>query len=353
MKESLISVVIIAYNTEKYLEKCINSVLNQTYKNIEILIVNDGSTDKSADIANRKKEEDSRIKFIDRKENKGTMYTRIEGYKNSKGNYVIFIDSDDFLVNNAIEILYNKLISNNADIVRGEMKRYDGKNYIESKKTINNEIKITKEQYEPLLYDLLCETIYCNSMVGQLVKKENLKDIEKVDITSTYGEDLRSNLYLYENVNTILYIPDELYVYRINENSITNTVRIDKLEVKLKEAIDTYLFLFNYINSKELKNKNKYIQLSIQKLYYYIMLISIDILNTTNYKTQKLYLEKLEKRILKVEKIKWGKIKVTNRILYKIPMFLLRYKLYYLLNIYIKIVYNPMMNIFYKIRRKR
>ena len=92
----VISIIIPVYNVEKWLNKCIDSILVQSYKNFEIILVNDGSTDKSGDICDKYSKEDNRIKVFHNK-NKGLSYSRNFGVKNSNGKYVMFVDSDDFI----------------------------------------------------------------------------------------------------------------------------------------------------------------------------------------------------------------------------------------------------------------
>ena len=103
----LISVILNVYNGEKYINKCIDSVINQTYKNIEILVINDGSTDNTVNIV--KKYKDKRIKLINNKKNLGLALSRNVGIDNAKGRYLYFVDIDDFILEDTIEYLY-KLI---------------------------------------------------------------------------------------------------------------------------------------------------------------------------------------------------------------------------------------------------
>ena len=102
--KDLISVVVNVFNGEKYIKKCLDSIINQTYKNIEILIVNDGSTDKTLEVC--KSIKDKRIRIIDQK-NIGISLSRNVGMDNSKGDYIFFVDSDDFIEKDTIEYLYN------------------------------------------------------------------------------------------------------------------------------------------------------------------------------------------------------------------------------------------------------
>lgn len=111
-----VSVIIPVYNTELYLERCLNSILNQTFKDIELIIVNDNSNDSSPKIIETFINKNNNIKYIDNKENKGVSNCRNEAIKISSGEYLLFVDSDDYLEENMIEIMYNEASNNDLDI---------------------------------------------------------------------------------------------------------------------------------------------------------------------------------------------------------------------------------------------
>lgn len=113
----MISIIVPIYNVEKYLDKCLGSIVNQTYKNIEIILVNNGSTDNSLNIAEKWKYRDNRIKVFSI-DNKGVSYARNYGIKVSNGNYIAFIDSDDWIDRDMYETLIEGIIRYNADIAQ-------------------------------------------------------------------------------------------------------------------------------------------------------------------------------------------------------------------------------------------
>ena len=119
-----ISVVIPIFNVEKYLEECLNSVIHQSFEDIEIICINDGSTDNSLNILRKYEKKDNRIRIINQK-NVGAGGARYIGLSLSKGRYVYFMDSDDFLELNALELLYDNAVSNNSDVVIFNFARYD------------------------------------------------------------------------------------------------------------------------------------------------------------------------------------------------------------------------------------
>lgn len=110
-----VSIIIPAYNAERYIEECLLSIISQTYLNLEIIIVNDGSEDKTVDIVKRLKKKDNRIIIINQK-NSGVSIARNNGFKNSTGEYIIFVDADDILENNMVQTLVINIEENDADI---------------------------------------------------------------------------------------------------------------------------------------------------------------------------------------------------------------------------------------------
>ena len=118
-----ITVILPVYNVEKYLKQCLDSIVNQTFKDFECLCVNDGSTDNSLSILQEYAQKDKRFKIITQK-NGGTSVARNTGIKHTNTKYLTFIDSDDWITENYLEILYNKIEETNADIVRASYKFY-------------------------------------------------------------------------------------------------------------------------------------------------------------------------------------------------------------------------------------
>ena len=135
-----ISVIIPAYNAEKYLEQCVESVRTQIYNNIEIIIVNDGSTDRTAEIIERLKEKDSRIRTLHKRINEGIGATRNSALELVTGQYILFLDSDDWIDPNHISDLYNLLVRTDSDVSIANFTRY-----IESDNRY--EIHITDDDY--------------------------------------------------------------------------------------------------------------------------------------------------------------------------------------------------------------
>ncbi|MDY3359776.1 MAG: glycosyltransferase family 2 protein, partial [Clostridium celatum] len=133
----IISIIIPIYNTEKYLVESLESISNQTYKNIEILLINDGSSDNSKVICEKYCNIDKRFKYFENT-NHGVSYSRNFGIKKSSGKYLVFVDSDDVIAKNFIELLYNNLINNMADCSICGIKGFNLSAEIEESSTIGD-----------------------------------------------------------------------------------------------------------------------------------------------------------------------------------------------------------------------
>ena len=172
MKNELISIIVPVYNVEEYLDRCIQSVLNQSYKNIEIILVDDGSTDKSLEICNKYKKE-TKIKVFHKK-NGGLSSARNFGMKKIKGKYIYFLDSDDYISINTIEILYNSLKNNNGDIsCAKELFVYDSVTNLEA----NKDFGVINYTSENALESILYMNGISNSACNKLYKKELFNNI--------------------------------------------------------------------------------------------------------------------------------------------------------------------------------
>lgn len=255
--EELISVIVLAYNAEKDIEKCLKSILNQTYRNIEIIVINDGSTDFTSNII--KNIGDERVRLIER-ENKGTYYSRVEGYKISNGKYIAYVDSDDYVEENYIETLYTNLINYNADIAHCLHKELKNDEVIPNPNSDRRTYTLTSDEFYSKLYN----TIEFNPVWKQLYKKELLSDIESINKPLMYGEDLLCNTLIYKKMKSIVIINDDLYVYRINKSGITLSNSLDKTLRKINDIIYVYKRIFDEETNAGYKRR------ITSKMYYYL-----------------------------------------------------------------------------------
>lgn len=151
--EEIISIIVPVYNVEKYLDKCVNSIVNQTYKNLEIILVDDGATDNSPKMCDEWAKKDDRIKVI-HKANGGLSDARNTGIKNATGDYLAFVDSDDYIESDIYEVLYKMILRDNADLAMCSFKKVDEQgNDIETKNNVIAEVIGKKEFFERMMND--------------------------------------------------------------------------------------------------------------------------------------------------------------------------------------------------------
>ena len=240
----LVSIIVPVYNTEKYLSKCLNSILEQTYKNIEIILINDGSTDDSLKVCKEYEKKDKRIKLIN-KENEGLSATRNLGILTAKGKYIGFIDSDDFIESDMFNNLYEDMVNNNSDISICKITNSD--EYLHENK--KNEVKIlnNKEAILKLLYDQEINNYVCN----KLIKKEMFKNIKFPE--GRKFEDLAIMHCLIEKAKTITFDDYIGYHYIQRKGSITKSITESYLTDYLW-ATDKFISTIKK-NHKELANE--------------------------------------------------------------------------------------------------
>lgn len=256
MKEKdLISVIIPVYNVEKYLDECINSVVNQTYTNIEIMLVDDGSIDDSSNICDEWKKKSECIKVIHKK-NGGLSDARNVGIENAQGKYIIFVDSDDWIPRDSIEYLYNLIINYEADIVCGTILEVFDRKYI---RKINIKEDIVVANNVEALEDLMYMQRITNSASGKIYKKE-LFDSIKYPVGKLY-EDLGTTYKVFSKANKIVLSNKNVYFYfKNNQESIVNR----KYSYRELDRITFAREELEFINN----NYNQLREAAIYKLYY-------------------------------------------------------------------------------------
>lgn len=231
-----ISVIIPVYNVEHYISKCLDSIKRQTLQDYEVVIVNDASTDKSIDIAFEYAQYDTRIKIFHNLKNLGLMETRKNGYKNASGDYFIFLDSDDYLVDNALETFYNGIHSENADIACADfIYVYDDgtpKGTSSSKLSYGED---SKSVYKSLL---LGEIRHC--LCGKIFKANLFRDFEYQTYPHfTFGEDGMLFYQIVKNIHKMIVLNMPLYYYvqhkkssvhiRLPESSLNSLILMEQM----------------------------------------------------------------------------------------------------------------------------
>lgn len=216
--DNIISIVLPVYNVEQYLERCLESVIHQTYRNLEIICINDGSTDSSLDICKAYAEKDSRIVIVDQ-ENKGLAYVRNKGIELATGNYIAFIDSDDYVDSCYIEKLYESLLEKQADIVVANVRyeQKDKESYCLLKANYDPDHVMNKQ--EAMCDYLSAEGGIGNYIVNKLYVKEMFAGIHFPE--NKLFEDAYTMFKILNNANRVYMKPNVYYHYCLREDSIT------------------------------------------------------------------------------------------------------------------------------------
>lgn len=224
MDKEKISVIVPVYNKTVYLTKCIYSIINQTYKNLEIIVVNDGSTDKETiDILNGLEALDHRIKVINQK-NGGVSSARNTGISNATGNYITFVDADDTIENDMYELLLKGINKYNADICHCGYNRVEGN----SIKPVSGTEKIYEQINTEALTCLLEGRLFVGSLCNKLFKKELFYNV-KLDENLKINEDVLACFQLFLNAKNTVFIDSAKYNYCIYEE-ISSCCNIDKVK---------------------------------------------------------------------------------------------------------------------------
>lgn len=279
-----ISVIIIAYNIEEYIERCLKSVLMQSLSEIEIIIINDGSTDNTLKIINELVINDNRVKIINKK-NSGIIEARKSGIEIASGEYILFVDGDDWLELNACDRLYEIATENNLDlIIYNAFWVYKDKK--DSYSIIKNKESI---KLDPLKNLFLGKII--PAMWGKLIKREFLNKFN-IDYPNkiSYGEDLATVSSWLINKPKIDILNECLYNYYQRENSITNMVSNKFLDII--EAIN-----FIELQLKEKNIYDKYKKEFEYMLYNHLFILKFITINHLSYINIQIYNKFKEKHI--------------------------------------------------------
>ena len=265
--DKLISVIVPIYNVEQWLNECIESIVNQTYKNLEIILVDDGSPDSCPQMCDEWESKDERIKVI-HKENGGLSSARNAGLDICTGDYISFIDSDDFLELNAYQILIDDMDRYNVDAVRFLMSRYKDGNVIDNN-LIHREKMYNKEELLDC-YFYQKEDV-CGGVCDKLYKKyifDNVRFPEGINC-----EDYYANVQIYSKINSIYYNNISLYMYRMRDESISRKTSLDDHSFdKIKVSDMVYEYVES--NMKERINDARILQACARfAVYYKTMLI--------------------------------------------------------------------------------
>ena len=266
MNNELITIVIPVYNTAQYIKECIESLLCQTYTNIQIFCIDDGSSDNSKEVIEKIINKDNRVSYY-YKENGGAASARNMGidlfYKDNNSKLLAFIDSDDIVLNDYIETLYNLLNKYDADVACLDM------NELEDKEIGSKQTRLYTRQ--EVLYEYFKDEIFRESPVCKLFRKKTFDSLRFPD--GKHFEDTFITYKLLETFNNVAHINYYAYKIRMRDNSLTRNTysndNYDKVEASLeildyykdteyeKLAYNKYLGVLFYFIMKTNKNKDK------------------------------------------------------------------------------------------------
>ena len=296
-----ISIIVPAYNVQKYIKQCLESIINQTYKNLEIIVVNDGSKDKTLDIIENIAKIDERIIVINQ-ENQGVSASRNNGLKSANGDFIMFVDSDDWLDLDTCEVLIKEAVKENANVVMcGYVREYENASL--SKATFNEDkiifkcedvkSKLHRRIFGPLGNELSTpEKLNAITTIwGKLYKTPVLRDLKFVPYEEIgMCEDGYFNIFAFERTQRAVFIKKFLYHYRkvISGGSLTQKKEVDTFErnkkfwkklsllIKSKELSDDYLKALNNRISLSLIENGISIMLNSNEKYNRLKIILND-----------------------------------------------------------------------------
>ena len=229
-----ISIIIPIHNAKDYILRCFHSVATQNYGNLEIIIVDDGSNDGSLEIIRKMVRGDDRVNVFSTKHS-GPNAARKFGLEKATGNYVMFVDADDFLEQGAIELLARKLEVNDVDVVKFGAKYFpSGEEVMPILDHKDKEVVLKHAE----IAQLLAISDKLNSLWGKLYKRCILNDISAFDYDLNLGEDLLINVGVYSRINRMLVVSDLLYNYRNNNsNSVTRNQEKNRILNNIRDRI--------------------------------------------------------------------------------------------------------------------
>ena len=254
MRQPQVSIIVPVYNVQNYIERCLNSLVNQTFKDIEIITINDGSTDKSLELLNKYAKEDIRVSVIDLGD-EGVSYCRNLGIEKANGKYIMFVDSDDWIDSNMVEVMYKKAEENKLDLVmcsyirefkdRSKEKIFNlPKEIIYKENEVKNELlrklvgPIKEELSNPEMLDAL-GTVWGKLYRADILKENKLKFVDLKEIGS--AEDTLFNIFTFNYLKKVMFLNKPMYHYwRDNPKSVTS-----QYNPKLKEQRKVF---FKYIS---------------------------------------------------------------------------------------------------------
>ena len=282
--EEKISVIVPVYNVEKYIEKSLESIVNQTYKNLEIILIDDGSPDSSGKICDEFAKKDERIKVIHKK-NEGLSATRNCGLDVCTGEYVAFIDSDDWIADNYFEVLRDALIKHDADVAEGKVVQVVKKD-VAITSVLNEKVEAPEGfllfENEDIIKGLLIRKILKNNACGKLFRSTLIKE-HRFPVGVNY-EDIIFSYETLSDAKKAVFLNQDLYFYLRHEGSITSVCS----EKNLNDFANAIIYRFNDVLEKH----------SNLTLYNYYGLLEQMTSISIKYVISDTYYEEVDKKLL-------------------------------------------------------
>ena len=247
-----LSVIVPVYNSEKFLQRCINSILHQTYKDLELILIDDGSTDSSGSICDSFADIDSRVTVLHQK-NSGVSEARNLGLNTAKGDYITFVDSDDYIDSNMYEKLISRLLEFNADISHCGYKRVNPEGIIQ--KEVHGTHKVLCQNSIEAANCFL-QGKYFNCGIWNKLFKASLFENVRFNTNLKINEDVVVGFLAFQNAKKIVFVDETYYCYVVHDESACNTID-DKR--KLLDEIEATRLMINECmfeaNQKVLKER--------------------------------------------------------------------------------------------------
>lgn len=293
-----ISIIVPIYNSEKYLNECIESLVNQTYENTEILLIDDGSLDNSLNICRNYEKQDSRIKVF-HKENGGASSARNIGLKNATGDYISFVDSDDYIEINMIEEMYRLLKKHRAQMCISK---------IDKRKQKKEEKILTQEDLLDNFFRIHGEED-THSVCGRLIHRDLLGNYQFIE--GKMNEDVETTYFLAKSCNKAIKIEKNYYNYRKNLSGVTNS----RFTLKKTDLLYIWDIIYKDVN-KNFPQYEYYCNMNYKRAYFTLLSrMVIDGYDKNNIELSNLY-KTLKKSVRKdfLLLLKW-KMPVSRKIL--------------------------------------
>lgn len=272
------SIIVAAYNIEDYIERCLDSLVNQTLKEIEIIVVNDGSTDKTSLKIEKFSSRDIRVKLINQ-DNRGLIEARKSGLNIAKGEYILFVDGDDWLEFNTLQILYENAKKNNSDIVlyHAFIAYDDGK-----KEFLSTYNECKNSTLEEILLGKIRTEIWSKFIKLEYIKSTNIQFPSSI----SFAEDLATSCSLFIFNPRVSTVGIPLYNYYRRSDSITNRITSKVLEID-----EAFAFIKRILYDNELyeEYKNLFEYLVYRHMFFVCFLRYVDIEQKYNFKLYKIY----------------------------------------------------------------